>query len=276
MKPEQILKSHVLDIVFENRNKQYGAYELRSRYNNRLLRAIMFTSAIVLLFALLQSWKVPHKKVSVYANLDGVKLTAVEIPKEEVKKDEAPKPKKVHVDNIASATDYVPKIVPDDKVNKKVNDQALIDSVVIGDKDTPGLAATGLINETLEASSNGVPNSTGNTDVKEVVVEDKPLIRAEFMPEFPGGKEAFLKFMQKNLRQPDDLEEGQKINVIARFVVEPDGSIEGLDIIQQGREDLNKEVIRVLRKMPKWKPGMQNGRAVPVYFKVPITFMTAD
>jgi len=72
------------------------------------------------------------------------------------------------------------------------------------------------------------------------------------------------------------LEEGQKINVIARFVVEPDGSIEGLDIIQHGRDDLNKEVLRVLRKMPKWKPGMQNGRAVPVYFKVPVTFMPAE
>jgi hypothetical protein len=72
----------------------------------------------------------------------------------------------VHVDNIASATDYIPKIVPDDKVNKKVNDQALLDSVVIGDKDTPGLAATGVINETPDASSNGVQNGTGNVETK--------------------------------------------------------------------------------------------------------------
>ena len=96
------------------------------------------------------------------------------------------------------------------------------------------------------------------------------------MPEFPGGQAAFIKFLQRNLNQPSDFEEGEKVTVIAKFVVNAEGNIVDIDIIKNGRSDLDQEVIRVIKKMPRWKAGMQNGRAVPVYYKVPITFVSPD
>lgn len=82
--------------------------------------------------------------------------------------------------------------------------------------------------------------------------------------------------MGRNLRQPDDIDEGQKIVVIARFVVDQYGNISNIGLEQKGREDLDRQVITVIGKMPKWKPGRQNGRPVAVYFKVPVTFLSGD
>ena len=96
------------------------------------------------------------------------------------------------------------------------------------------------------------------------------------MPEFPGGMNAFLKFMQRNLRRPDELEAGQKIVVITRFVVQADGSISGIQILHHGTSDLDKEVMRVINKIPKWIPGVQRGKNVPVFFKLPVTFVAEE
>ena len=96
------------------------------------------------------------------------------------------------------------------------------------------------------------------------------------MPQLPGGMEAFIKFLKKNLREPSDLEEAQKLVVVAKFVVDAQGNIVDINIAKNGRDDLDAEVLRVIRKMPKWKPGMQNGRNVSVYFNLPVTFVAAD
>jgi protein TonB len=79
--------------------------------------------------------------------------------------------------------------------------------------------------------------------------------------------------MLKNLRQPDDLQPGEKIIVKAFFVVTKEGKIDQVKIISAGRNDLDKEVERVINKMPLWKPGKQNGSAVAVYFNLPVTFV---
>jgi protein TonB len=99
---------------------------------------------------------------------------------------------------------------------------------------------------------------------------------AEYMPEFPGGSAALIRFLQNNLRQPNDFEEGQKITVVGSFVVDKDGYITAINISQSGRSDLDNEVVRVIKKMPRWKAGMQNGRSVAVYYKVPVTFVSSD
>jgi len=96
------------------------------------------------------------------------------------------------------------------------------------------------------------------------------------MPEFPGGLEALKKFLLKNIRQPDDLQPGERIVVLASFIVARNGGIEQMKIINSGRADLDKEVLRVIGKMPSWKPGVQNGHEVSVYFNLPVTFIGAD
>ena len=80
--------------------------------------------------------------------------------------------------------------------------------------------------------------------------------------------------MLRHLKQPDNLQSGEKIIVSASFIVNKNGKIEQVKITNGGRNDLDKEVERVINKMPLWKPGMQNGNAVAVYFKLPVTFMS--
>lgn len=114
MKPEHILQSDVLDIVFENRNKAYGAYELRKHYRRRLIKSLLITISIVALFALLQSWKVPHKTISIVSvqDLNPVQLVEMELQKEKPESLPVVKQNK----QVASVDYQTPVIVKDELV----------------------------------------------------------------------------------------------------------------------------------------------------------------
>ncbi|HTJ11069.1 MAG TPA: energy transducer TonB, partial [Dinghuibacter sp.] len=110
--------------------------------------------------------------------------------------------------------------------------------------------------------------------------DDGPLdgrfIPIEKMPEFPGGEEALRRFFMRYLQTPDELESGAKVKVMIRFVVGKDGSLSAYAVQQSGGQIFDNEVVRVLKKMPKWTPGIQNGKPVAVYFSLPVTFMRGD
>jgi protein TonB len=95
-------------------------------------------------------------------------------------------------------------------------------------------------------------------------------------PEFPGGQEALMKFLFRHLNTPAELENDEKRMVKARFKVNPDGSVSLVEIVQSAGELFDKEVIRVCKKMPRWKPAIQNGVAVPMSYLLPVTFIRAD
>jgi protein TonB len=87
---------------------------------------------------------------------------------------------------------------------------------------------------------------------------------------------ALQRFLSRNLRSPNEgMETGSVIRVLVRFVVDRDGSITGIEFEKSGGRDYDNEVLRVMKKMPAWKPGMQNGRTVAVYFKIPVVFQSA-
>lgn len=271
MKPELILQSDVLDIVFENKNKEYGAYELRRQYNKRLTKSIAITALIVILFSVLQSLKVQYKKGEFeIPDMKTLKLLDVPVAKEEPQKKELPK--RIHKENVSQAAVTPPLIVPDAKADHPISDIDKIDSSLIGTTEINGSAASENMGESTKASTSSLGNESGTAVVKDVI-DAAPLEKAEIMPQFPGGMEAFLKYLQKNLREPNDIEVEQKFVVIAKFVVDTQGNIADINIIKNGRDDLDAEVLRVVRKMPKWKPGMQNGRNVNVYFNLPVTFV---
>lgn len=272
MLPETILRSDVLDIVFENRNKTYGAYLLRKQYNNRLATAV----ASVVLFALLFSlWQYFSKGGNDNSRLfaipeDNGQLITVSIL------NDAPKP----------APKPPPEIKPPQQVkfisNIQIVKTLLIDSipaVKFLDENVTGAETT---KGEMDAKAAGMgPSPAGNgaqEELKPAVLEEEtgPVEFAEKMPQFPGGEKAFQKFMQHNLTQPDDLEAGEKIVVLVRFVVEKDGSIAGAEVINSGRKDLNGDVLKAVNKMPKWMPGMRHGKNVAVYFKLPVTFMSIE
>ena len=275
MKPENILQSDVIDIIFENKNKEYGAYELRKQYGRRMSKSVCITALIVLVFALSQSFKVPKRTGSVVLeSIDSLKFTQVILPKDEPKVKQQEQEKLVQKKNAATASYITPIVVPDELANKPISTIDKIATSIISGQETEGEAVTTEVGITKDKPTEGKGNVA--TEPVEEEVSNAPLNIAEFMPEFPGGQAAFIKFLQRNLNQPSDFEEGEKVTVIAKFVVNAEGNIVDIDIIKNGRSDLDQEVIRVIKKMPRWKAGMQNGRAVPVYYKVPITFVSPD
>jgi protein TonB len=275
MKPENILQSHVLDIIFENKNKDYGAYELRTKYNKRLVKSIGFTTAIVILFALLQSWKIPHKtsRVETYLLKGEVVLTNYEIQENKLKPKQIERPKSSAPKPSVPTEILVPPVLTKDPIITQIATVDKLENAMPGDTKSDGDGKLG----------SDIPPATGTggkglTETKSAPVEPEVYSPAgvQKMAEYPGGMEALKTFILKNVRQPDDLEEGEKFVIIATFVVDKQGDIVKVEISKSGRKDLDAEVIRLVKRMPQWKPAMQNDHPVSVYFKLPITFATPD
>lgn len=274
MKTEFILKSDVLDILFEHRNKAYGAYNLRKFYDSRLMKSI---GAMLLIVVVLSAFTfLPEKKIKKVE--DGFETTIKSIPpaqkKEQIKevkenpvKQLPPVPTKKPPTNIA--------ITPDANlhdtlvvINPKDN---------LGDKniDVPGNTGDAVV---MHVGSGGVEGGTGDKPEapKPPVDVTTVLNEAEIMPTYPGGIEALKRFLQRNLTNPRDLEENEIVSVKMKFVVGYDGKLKGFETVQDGGEEFNKEVIRVLKKMPAWVPGKSNGQNVSVYYTIPVKFVTGD
>jgi protein TonB len=136
----------------------------------------------------------------------------------------------------------------------------------------PGLPGDS-INQPAQ-NTQAVTNNTAGTAVTSTVPKN---IEPGKSASFPGGKTALLEFLKNNLVCPQDqLKKGEKKVVVARFLINPDGSAENIQITQPGGADFDKEVIRVLKKMPKWEPQIENGVAVPISVTQPVTFVRQD
>lgn len=275
MKTELILKSDVLDIIFENRNKAYGAYNLRKFYNNRLFKslALMLAGVIVLsAFTFIPGKK--NKTKQVLITVDGPTLGDLkpkqdkpEIPKEQ------PKPRKNTAASVQFTTDI--KIVPASMDIKPIVD--IPDTAQIA-----GVTSSGPTGEPpLVGTTPGGTGSNGDVDGKEPATEPAvdiitPTEAPDFMPEYPGGMTALRKFLQKHLANPRELEENELVSVKVRFVVGFDGKLKSFEVAEDGGDEFNKEVIRVLKKMPEWIPGKTRGQNVSVYYTIPVKFVPAQ
>ncbi len=266
MKPEVILKSDVLDIIFENRNKEYGAYALRKKYNHRLIQAMGGTFLLVGLFFLLQSMRPIETEQGAFIFPGVTELAEVDLKDPLDKPKDPPRPQQQQ-EQLRTITNTAPVITPE-APETTVAPQELVTNTNIGSAPAEG--------------QEGIPGNPYNTSPGEATITATPApaepefdavtVRehADVMPAFNGD---VVKFMLRHLRQPDDLEQGERILVRVRFVVDAEGGITNIQVVQSGRRDLDEEVIRVVKKMPRWRPGMQGGRAVPVYFNMPVTFV---
>ena len=117
----------------------------------------------------------------------------------------------------------------------------------------------------------GDPGST-----KSAVDKITPNNFAEVMPSYPGGMAALKKFLEINLRNPQDLEAGEQVKVKIKFIVGYDGNLKGFETVQDGGAAFNNEVIRVLKKMPQWIPGKTKGENVSIYYTIPVNFLAAE
>jgi periplasmic protein TonB len=273
MKTDAILKADVLDIIFENKNKSYGAYSLRKFYNNRLYKALGLMGCLVILlcsFTFLS--KTEHSFITREMPPD-IDLAAP--PKDPIKPE---KPKTEKAQPIAATVaikkpsqDFSIPLITDKKTTKKIEN--LIEGTLIDNEDRKGNGETPKV---------AIPNLPKGVDSSTIVGEAKVIDRnkvvefAEVMPAYPGGMDALRKYLEKNLQNPEEIEEGQTISVKVRFVVGYDGALKNLEIVEDGGSAFNNEVLRVVKKMKAWIPGKTKGENVSVYYTIPIKFTTTN
>ena len=261
MQAWEILKADVLDILFDNRNKQYGAYALRRHYPLRLKMALGLTLSSSLLLGLLFR---NAGSATIYAEPEKPVVRVIDIaplPK-------IPKPPEVPPVQKKAQSSYSDRMQivrePDEKRMMRPIEEISMSS--LGSSNVEGPTDVLLPNLGVEAAQNqGVTTPANN---------DAPTFEAkEQQPEFPGGAYAWMNYLNRNLQTPADLEPGEKKTVLIKFMVDADGSVTGFTVVRSGGYAFDNEVIRVLRKMPKWKPAIQNGHPVTVSFTQPVTFV---
>jgi protein TonB len=273
MKSEQILTADLLDIIFENRNKAYGAYSIRRAYPSHLKKAMgimLLMVVIASLYVMSKPKKVLHRSITVVLPPDH-ELT--EIKKNDAPKEQVPKERTVAAQP-PTKVDRPIEIVPDDQIIKHPPiDRTDPDYYVPGDNDKPAVGEGG------ETFVQGKPGETSITPAPpQTPAPEEPAIleHPDENPEFPGGMEAWTRYLQRMLRVPEDLEAGDRKTVRVKFVVNADGEVTDAIITLSGGKEFDKEVLRVIGRMPKWKPGKQRGKPVASYFTQPVTFTVPE
>lgn len=260
------------DIVFEGRNKLYGAYVLRQLYERHLVRALAIAVSLTLLLVaspLVKEWISPTliEAPDPLAGLKTVDPIFIPLPTTDPKS-AASKPKPI--ETIIKTPDIATKVVPDEKVK-------------IEEPMQPTVAPTeALSEELLGGVKGGTGTSTeigvlGGSDTAGSTTKAPPaptiFLTAEIMPEFLGGQEALQRYMQKNLKYPSlALRNNIEGKVYISFTVMADGSVADVQVLKGLGYGTDEEAARVVKNMPAWKPGQQNKHAVSVRYTMPITF----
>jgi protein TonB len=261
-----LIKNQWIEIVFEGRNKLYGAYELRKTNRKTSMRALIIGS-ILFSLAISAPLIASYLPDSGSETDNDIKITAVKLPpkkKVEAPKDLAPPPPPPPKQDMVK---FVKPVVA--KAEDVTEDPPKMDD--IKDKKTGA--------ETIKGDPDAVLSieEPGTGPVTEIIAEDTSvhsLAGIEQKPEFPGGIEKFYQFVGKNYQAPE--EEGLKGKVYVTFVVEKDGSLTDIKVVRDIGYGTGKEAIRVLNKCPKWLPGEQNGKKVRVLYSLPITIQSAE
>lgn len=247
------------DIVFEKRNKDYGAYINRRNYSKYVLIALGITVAVLILVlaapALAELLK--SNKEAEDPTLKEMAVTLDQPPPI------TPQPPPPDV-RIPPPVKTVIKFLPPKVTEKEVVEEEPMPTIEeIKENETGAVEVVGTGDVVFEEP---VVESTGEE-------EDKIFYAVEQQAEFPGGVAAMMKFLQKNIKYPASAKRmGIEGKVFVKFIVDKEGGISNIEIMKGMNADLDKEAIRVIKMMPPWKPGKQNGRAVKSQFVLPVYF----
>lgn len=270
-KEVKLNSSEWIDLVFEGKNKKYGAYFLRSTSSRRHITALFVVLAFTALVAYLPTLieKVASSRRDL-GNIDTtVELSNIKDAEDKAKEEEIIRQETAPPPPVLKATiQFTPPVIEEDD---KVKDEELMRSQVeMNERKEQISVATvvGVIDD---------PNAIDPEDLKEqkkiTVVQDEPYVHVEQMPQFPGGEKELLKYISNNIRYPQiATENGIQGKVVVKFVVETDGSVGNVQILQGRDRSLDEEAIRVIKTLPKWVPGRHNGIPVRVYFTLPVRF----
>ncbi|MBK7666364.1 MAG: energy transducer TonB [Sphingobacteriaceae bacterium] len=246
-------------VVFGGRNTAYGAFELRSNYNKRVM---MIIGGMILFSVLLFGLKKFADRPDTEEIAEVLKTEQIDLTPPPPQEEQPPPPPPPPPPPMVEMVKFTPPVIKDDAVEEEPQK----------------------LQEDVKESNVGTKDQEGEKDLPVVPTEDTGPGEAaapeiftvvEEMPEFPGGAMEMMKYIQKNIQYPAMAREaGISGKCFLKFVVSGDGAISDVTILKgvAGCPDCDKEAMRVVKSMPKWKAGKQNGRSVSVFFNLPINF----
>jgi protein TonB len=239
------------EIIFENRNKEYGAFDLRKRYLPATCFSILGGAAFFAALVIILSLSIERDVTAGPNDIINVILTPQ--PYIDPGKIEQPEPKRPEI--ITVSKNLTPEVVSDTEV---------ITSTLMSADDLNKIVTNGDVTE-----KDSVVSGSGPV----IPIEPEPAVYVEEMPVFPGGETALMKFINENIKYPEEAINNNVMGmVVIKFVVSSDGMIKRVEVMKGVHPVLDQEAIRVVSLLPKWKPGRQNGNAVPVFYTVPVNF----
>jgi len=255
MENEKIKAPAFDDIVFESRNKEYGAYKLRTKYNRTVMWALLVGIVIIattIITPYLNAKALENKMKRAERQVE-IKMENLDQPNETVAPPPPPPPPPA---DVVQQQRYVPPVVVDSIKPEDVTQLMTADDAQVEIKDQE-------VVEVVEVKE----------EVQEAEPEEIPFVVVEEMPMFPGGDAELLKYIGLNTVYPDIAKENNiQGRVIVRFCVTAKGGVSQVSILKGVDPELDKEAIRVVNTLPSFKPGKQGGKPVPVWYMVPITF----
>ena len=279
MDPNKILQSDLLDIVFEGRNKEYGAYELRRQYNKRLRNALIITVALGALIFLSAFIANVAKKTKGKVEVAEVQLEQIQQEEQKNEPPPPPPPKPPDPPKVEMAKFTPPKVVKDEEVKEeeKPPEVEKLEDTKIGTVNQEGQKDEGIVAPPVE-------DKGGVVEAPKVEDEDKVFQKVEIDAEFPGGTGAWTKYVTREIeRNMDELtEDGKSGTVVVLFIVDKEGAVSEVRALPCGEagvancvgpgSKLAEVAVAAFKKGPKWKPAVQNGKNVKAYRRQPVTF----
>ncbi|MFT3884554.1 MAG: energy transducer TonB [Flavobacteriales bacterium] len=244
------------NLVFADRNKAYGAYELRTDYNRRL--ALALACGVAFFAVVIGAPYIINKLGSKEVKEEKVKIVDVNLDNYQEQPEEPPPPPEVipPPQPQIETVQFVAVEAADEPVNEPPPTQADLTETTAGTTTQEG--------EKVDAPPPPPPVEEETYDIAAV----------QEQPEFPGGTAEMYKFWDKIKKYPDmEYEAGIQGKVYVEFTVEKDGSIEDVKVRRGVSGGLDKEAVRMVKAMPKWNPGKMNGKPVKCRFTLPVSFI---
>ncbi len=267
-----LYKTEWLDVVFDKRNKEYGAYYIRQHYAENLTKALLIAVVTIVGSVLAVGAAIKVEPV-ITPPVKIVDVTTINLPVEpekpvEAKPETAPPAKQSPPVRTTQYIEPVP--VPDQLATVEPPTQVQLANTAVGPEtiDVPG---DGTMNTPVNSASGGGGDGRGTdpTESNEVVTTAGLTV----MPNPVGGTEAWTKFLKKNLRYPAlAVEEGKSGKVWISFIIEKDGTLTDIKVVRGPGFGMDEEALRVLKKAPAWTPGIQHNKPVRVQYTLPINF----
>lgn len=270
------------DLIFAGKNKDFGAYVLRRDSVKRHNMAFMYTliGLVVIIIGIIawskfSDYRDEQARLALIEERERMQAAQVDMEVEEEQEEEEPEQQKMEME--------IPEVPQEVLATVQVTQIAIVDADQVKNE------VMDMEAQKEDNTARGVVNQEGADDVdkfkavqEQVIVKEpepvkhepeKIFVAVEQPAEFPGGQAAMMKWLSNNIRYPENAQaNGISGRVVVKFVVEKDGSIGSPQIVKGVDRDLDQEALRVVKRMPKWQPGKNNGQPVRSYFNLPVTF----